>query len=529
MADINDAYYKQIAHRLQTCAVAEFTDVIAEHKANILAGKFREPPEKIFAENLPWVAQQVITQANNSPYYKTPADITDADIQKLELLRTGFDFDYMKDLRITFTAMPDGKRLEYTQPFLVYLASKPDDFTDLQTDIIRQLVERLDAKGESWGLEIGYSTRSGRGNNHNNEKNIFHVLLENELTPNKKTIADIVAPKLAEKPYRIYAMTSSWEGSRGQNISQDYDTYRNALHSAVASGRLENVEYAMSKGAKQSKLYNSVGSTAFADAAARVNEPAYRAIAQKLFENALTLEKGVEILREPSRWGKKSTRPIETLGRMGDLPFVLAMAQANAGAPEMAAQAFTYTSPVTLGGYHSMAAGNDAVYHAPIQINRTKIEWQVTETGRMEDPFPFIRQAVFNLDPKTGSYSAYQDIFGMALTYLVEQGALKAADIPKDSLSDPRSLNFIFALRAAAETEKARNPDFLSKTAVFTESFAAEVDKARGCTNNFRVLYDAANPEKNRAAAYDVKTTQPIAIKAPRAFKKPDKGAAPQG
>jgi hypothetical protein len=525
MPDINDAYYMQLTGKLKNCAVEEFSAVVSQHKSNMLAAKFREPSEKVFAENLSWIAQEVIMQ----PYgrnYKEPSDITEADLKKLEILKAEHGFDYMKDLRIGFTVDRDGARLEYSEPFLVYLASGKGDFTDYQTRLIEALVESLESR--KWDLGISYSMRSGRGNNHNDNKNIFHVLMEGELTPNKKKIADIVAPELAEKSYRIYATTESWDSSRGGKVYQPWDAYRNALHSAVSSGRLENVEYALSKGAKQSTKYNGYGSTAFADAVARNDEPAYHAIALRLFENALTLENGAEILREYSRWKESGRRPIETLARFGDLPFTIAMAQANAGDPETAVNTFTHTSPVTLGGYHSVGGG-EVVTHPAIQSTRTKTEYQVYETGKTEDPFPYIHQAVFNLDPKEGSYAAHHNVFGQAVKYLVKNGALQESQIPENSLTDPRSLNFIFSMRAAAEAEKARNPSFLAKTAVFTEGFTEEVKKAASLTNNFRVIYDPLHPHETSAKAYDdeaLSSGQAIPVKGPLRLKKAKRGVA---
>ena len=529
MAVINDAYYTQLENSVRNCDVAQFSGIIQQHKANMFATKFREPSEKVFAENLEWLARKVILQQNGRNF-KEPADITDADLQKLEILRAEHGFDYMKDLRIGFTATVRDKRLEYNEPFLVYLASGKSDLTDYGARLIEELVERLGAASQPWSLGISYSTRSGQGSSHNRDKNLFHVLVEGELTPNKRKIADLVALELAGKIYHAYAHTESWEGSRGQRIYQPWDTYRGALHSAVASGRIENVEYALSKGAKQSTLYNSYGSTAFADAAARVHEPAYRAIALRLFEDALTLEKGAEILRQASRY-KDSSRPIEDIARLGDLPFTVAMAQANAGVPELAATAFTHTSDVTLGGYHSVAGG-EVITHAPVHTTRTKTEWQISETGKMENPFPFIHQAVFNLDPETGTYSAYQDIFGKAIKYLLDNGALEKSDIPEDSLTDPRSLCFIFSLRAAAEIEKSRDPSFLAKTAVFTEGFADEVKAAKAATNNFQSVYSPkgikATDDLSDAFSLQAKPTeQPIAVKGPLQLNRQSSSAAP--
>lgn len=518
MPVIDSAYYQQLTGRLQSCTVAAFGDIVSQHKAAMLATKFNEPAEKVFAENLSWVAQKIITQSGSNSF-KEPADITDDDLRKLEILRAQQGFDYMKDLRIEFTT--NQTRLTYSEPFLVYLASRKGDFSDYQTGLIEDLIARLETDKRPWDLGISYSTRSGRGNNHNDSKNIFHVLMESELTPNKKKIAGLIPDEIAQKSYRIYATTESWDSSRGGKVYQPWDTWRNALHSAVASGRVENVDYALSRGVKQSK-YSSYGSTAFADAVARNSEPAYHVIALRLFENALTLEDGAEILRQGSRWDKEGSRPIETLGRNGDLLFTIAMARANAGKPEMAVNTFTHTDKVTLGGYHSVAGG-DVITHAPVQSTRTKVEYQVFETGKQEDPFPYIHQAVFNIDPKTGSYTAYQDIFGAAVKHLLEAGALKKSDIPKDSLTDPRSLNFIFSMRAAAEAEKARNPDFLAKTAVFTDGFAEEMKKARSLTNNFRVAYDPAHPVETSAKAYDeeaLSTGKPIAAKGPLKLKK---------
>jgi len=528
MATIDSAYYRQTAARLQGCPVAEFGAVVAEHKANMLATKFNEPSEKVFADNVSWMAQEIISRPGGRNY-KEAADITDSDLQKLEALRTEYGFDYLKDLRITFTTTQDDKQLEYKQPLLTYLAGKKGDFTDYQTKVITQLVERLEAAGESYLLNIHYCMRASRGSTHNETKNIFHVLMEGALTPNKKEIADLVAPWLSKETYNLYATTASWEGSRGQTIYQPWDTRRNALHCAVASGNMENVAYALAKGAKQTTLSNTYGSTAFADAVERSDEPAYRAIALRLFDNALTLEKGLEILRQPTRWKKDGRRPIETLARLGDLPFVLAMAQANAGAPELAAHAFSYTARVTAGDRYT-SRGADLLYHPPVELQQTKTEWHVTETGRMEDPFPYIRQAVFNLHPRTGVYDTYQDIFGRAVKFLIEKDALTAEDIPAYSLTDPRSLNFIFSMRAAAEAEKARNPDFLEKTATFTDSFAAEMKRAKGVTNGFRVLYDAQKPAETSAKAYAVQgfsTGKPLPVKAPLKFKKPASGKAP--
>jgi hypothetical protein len=265
MPDINSAYYQQLTTSLQTCDVGQFSAIVSRHKANMLAAKFDQPSEKVFAENLAWVADKVILQPNTRSY-KEPADITDADLRKLEILREEFGFDYMKDLLIGFTATRDGTRLEYKEPFLVYLASKTGDFTDFQARVIEELVEGVANRTREGTLGVSYAMRSGRGNNHNDDKNLFHVLLEGELTPNKKRIADLVAPELGTKIFLIHAATESWDSSRGGKVYQSYDAHRNALHCAVSSGRLENVEYALSKGVRQSTRYSGYGSTAFADA-----------------------------------------------------------------------------------------------------------------------------------------------------------------------------------------------------------------------------------------------------------------------
>lgn len=523
MVALDEAYYARLTKNLRDCSPDQLSGVVQSHKAVMLAAKFREPSEKVFAENLPWVAEQIIMQPDGR-HFKDAEDITDADLKKLEVLRAEHDFDYMKDLRINFSSTVRGRSLDYKEPLLIYLAARKGDFTDYQASVIEKLVEGLERQSL---LDIWYVTRAGRDSvNHNEGKNLFHVLMEDELTPNKKKIADLVAPELATASYRVYATTESWKGSYGQDIYQYWDAWRNALHSAVSSGRIENVEYALSKGAKQSASYNGFGSTAFSDAVGRSDQPAYRAIAQLLFENALTLPKGAEILRERSRWKETGNRPIETLANKGDIPFVVAMARANAGDPETAVQTFTDTAPVTLGGYHSVA-GQDAVYHAPIQTTRTKTECVVYETGNIEDPFPYIRAAVFNLNPATGYYSTYKDIFNQAVKYCVEKEALNADELPGNDLADPRSLNFIFSMRAAAMAEKTRNPGFLEKTATFTESFAEEVRKARMLTNNFRVVYDPDRPDETCAKAYDDEALSPgraIAVKGPLQLKKPASG-----
>lgn len=525
-AIINDAYYQQLTTKLQSATVPEFSAIMRQHKADMLATKFREPADKVFEQNLAWVADKVISQPGTRSL-KDPDAITDTDMQKLEALKDEYGFDYMKDLRVNFTTH---NRHEYSSPFMTYMGSKKSDFTDYQVQAVEKALDQLAREKRTWDIGISYSMRSGRGNNHNSDKNLFHVLVEGELTPNKKKVADLVAGELAQKSYRIYATTESWQGSYGQDIYQPWDTYRNALHSAVSSGRLENVEYALSKGAKQSTLYNGYGSTAFADAVERNTDPAYHAIAVRLFENALTLEDGAKILREASRWSRESNRPIQTLARFGDLPFTVAMAHANAGDPELAVESFTHSDPITLGNYHSVATGGEVIFHPPVHTTRTKTEYVVSETGRTEDPFPYIRQAVFNLDPKAGTYAGYQDIFGKAVAHLLEQGALKKSDIPEEKLSNPRALNFVFSLRAAADAEKARNPDFLAKTAVFTEGFVEEVKKAKSLTNSFRAVYDPANPEKTREKAYAAEQAAPAKAakaKAPRKPKKPEKGSKP--
>jgi hypothetical protein len=479
MVNMDDAYFDRLEDTLRTCAPEAFSAVVNEHKANMLADNAAED----FARNLSSIAGQIIIQENGKSY-KTPADITDADLRKLEILRTEQGFDYMKDLRLNFTT--------FDKPFLTYLASKPGDFTDYQTAVIKALVERLEAESQAADLKSSYSMRSSGSGNHNERKNLFHVLLEGELTPNKKAIADLVAQELGNSSYRIYVTTASWTGPQfGGKVEQPWDTYRNALHSAVASGRVENVEYALSKGARQSKLYNGFGSTAFADAIKRDYEPAYHAMALRLFEDAMKREDGAEILREPSRWdgsyGGSVDHPIQTLARLGDLDLTVALAWANAGMPEIAVTSYT-TGPyqIKLADYYAA----NGVYHPPVYMTaQARTVYQAYETGGQKDPSRYIHQAVFNLDPKTSSYGAGQDVFGKAIKYLVEKGALDQSDIPADSLTDERSLSFIFSLRAAAEAEKRRNPDFLAKNAVFTEGFADEVKKARAATRNFQSVY----------------------------------------
>jgi hypothetical protein len=503
---IDDAYYAETAKKVQSSPVDGFSALVAQHKADILAAPFREPAEEIFKKNLNWLAQQVVTQPGTTKF-KEPADITDDDVRKLEILKAEYGFDYLQDIRIEWTTTKNNRRLPYKEPFLMYLASGKGDLTDYQTGIITKLIDDCNAAGKPWSLGINYCARSGRGTNHNDKKNIFHVLLEGELTPNKKKIADLIPDEVVKEIYQVYAFTRKWRGSYGNDEYKDYETYRHSLHSAVASGRIENVEYALSRGEKQTAVYNNTGSTAFADAVARNKEPAYHAIALRLLEDALAQQDGAKILNDGSRWDEdNSLSPIQQLARRGDIAFTLAIARATAGAPEMAIESFTYAEDVTPRGSHTVGAAAEAA----------KTEFAIKPLSGQDNPFLYIHQAVFNINPSGAFYGASQDIYGNAIKHLVDKGVLNEEQIPQDSLTDQRSLNFIFSLRAAADAEKRRNPDFLEKNADFTEGFTEEVRKASALTNNFRVIYDAERPEETSTRAYDdagLSTGAKIAVK----------------
>lgn len=503
---INDAYYKETAARLQSSPVDGFSAVLAQHKANMVNASFREPAAEVFKKNLNWIAEQIVTKPGTNNF-KDPADITDDDIRKLEILKADYGFDYLQDLRISWTTTKNNRQLPYKEPFLMYMAGKKGDLTDYQTEIITQLIDKCNAEGKPWSLGISYCARSGgRGANHNEKKNLFHVLLEGELTPNKKKIADHIPDEVAREIYQIYARTYSWRGSYGQSEYKDYDTYRNGLHSAVASGRIENVEYAMSRGLKQSTVYNNTGSTAFADAVARDKEPAYHAIALRLMQDAMAQEDGAKILNDASRWDDDSITPIQQLARRGNIAFTLALARATNGAPGMALESFTYAEDETPRGSHTVGAAVEA----------SETEYAIKPSAGEDSPFLYLHQAVFNINPSGAFYGARQDIFGKAMKHLVEKGVLNEEQIPKDSLTDQRALNFIFSVRAAADAEKRRNPDFLEKNADFTEGFSEEVRRASTLTNNFRVIYDPERPDETSAKAYDdagLSTGNKIAVK----------------
>lgn len=465
---ISDAYYKQLSALMRECTPEDFPSLIDQYRADIRNVGFKDY-SNVFKLNLKWFADQLIRKEDGS--YKKAEQISDNDLAKLETLRTKYWFDYQRDLRVDHShtyAYDDthSKKCDYSLPFLVYCAKKDSDFTEYQAQVYKEAITRI----SETNLQYDYVIHSkGNSDEHLSRKNLLHILLEKTLHPNKKKIADALFPLLGNKTYREFATVEHKENG----LSRTWYISRSALHSAVKSGRLENVQYAVKQGAELKNYYESYDSNPFAEAAKRSADPAYREIAVYLFNVALSQSNSIKILSRPFRTRMSSSYPMEDFARIGDLDMVIALAQAGVGVPIIEVRTFK----------------EEFMRHLDcgIVVPSERKEYLKRETGEIR-VFPSIKQATFNLNPER-SYSADQNIFDKAIEYLIENKALDANDVPEESLTDPRYLNFVYSLRRVAEEEKECNPSFLNATATFTPEFAAAVKNAKEITQNFEIPY----------------------------------------
>lgn len=466
---LNNAYYNQLAACVRQASPEMFTHLLNQHKQDLEQAGFEKPAEAL-ANSIKWLAARIITTESNS--YKKPDDITDTDLAKLEVLRTKEGFDYFREIKIFYNqeCSYGGNRslsFEYNMPLFIYLANKKNDLTDYQTTVYQEAIARVDKMHLDWHYAIS-------AKQHLSQKNILHVLLEGELQPNKKKIADTVFPRLAGKGYEEFVMRQHWEGpSTGRDCFNTFYSTRYPLHSAVRSGRLENVQYAVEQGEVMHTNYNNYDRSPFAEATNRITNAGYREIAIYLLGVALEKENGVKLLTESYGTSHGSSYPIRDFAQAGDLDIVTALAQADVGIPVL--QGHIWKDKYI----HVTACG--------AHVGASKTEYTVSDTGKRE-MVSSIEHAVFNLDPKRG-YQGYQDIFGKAVAFLIENNALNESDVPEKSLADPRYLNFVYSLRRVAEEVQSRDPSFLRDTAVFTQDFADTVKAAKADTMNFTTVY----------------------------------------
>ena len=467
---IDRDYYRRVDEMLSRADSKEFATLLELHKSKILSAQFDVGSDKVFAGLLDGLASSCIEKGGR---YKSPSEITKDDLEKLEVLRKTEGFDYWSKLKIGYTGSVQyrsdrGRGLQsfetpYEKPFALYLVDGKEDLTLAQLKGLRELVNRS-SRGE---LLYALSSFSRDGYDHLGNRNMLHAILEGEITPSKRALADLLYEKdMGESSYRVFIYLQTWETNSGNVPRVPWHGSRYPLHSAVLSGRVENVAYALEKGERifQGSEY---GGNAFGEASRYSHLPQYREIARLLLKQAAKQDNGDKVIGQQYRTSTEEMYPIQHFANNGDLEMVLSLAAKNAGVPIWKAHADTHSDPIVLGGYYS---GN-GTWHPEVHTRRTKTEYFFTVEGH--ETVPSIKQAVFNLDPANGFYGASANVFDRAMEHLVKEGVLKEKNIPKSD--SPDFIPFVLTIRAAAEAEKAQNSAFLQKTAEFTPGFTEQV------------------------------------------------------
>lgn len=452
--------------------------------------RLRDPaakePDGVFQKNLSWLATSLITEGRR---YKDPSRISDDDLAKLEALRKLHGFDYAKELMVPFnTTVVDGpKRNEvaFEKPLWLYLADAAHDLTPLQVQLIIEGIERevpRDAALTFYRWTGPYvpelMIRATQPSEHLDSKNLLHVLMERPLTPNKQRLAEFLFERGAgNSSFKVFARDESWNApnSGRYNRSWWYGSC-SVLGSAVASESPQNVRLALEHGSKLSKAGDGLGNE-FADAARRPSTPATREIVELLM---LAAEKAgtLELLNQPYRDAAGSVYPIEYFARAGDLDKVLKLAASGAGVPIEQVQSATLRfDGIPLGDTHSP----DGTPLYPPTTSRTKTEYWFVEVGK--ESLAYIKQAAFNVYGDGRYYRRSDQVFDRAVDWLQSQRVLAKDEVPGPQ--DPRFLNFVRALRAAALEEYAKNERFLFNAAAFTPGFAEAVARIKNQTDNF--------------------------------------------
>jgi hypothetical protein len=361
--------------------------------------------------------------------------------------------------------------------------------SEFQAQVLRDRIERVDGKEgymhSSYGSCSDLVIRPQNPSEHLDGKNLLHILMERSLTPNKERVAEILFERnFGNSRYKVFARDASWNADNGRyNRHWCYGT-NSVLGAAVAGGDLDNVRYALSKGSTLSKPGDYLGNE-FVDAVRWGQDAKYREIADVLLE-AAQASGSHELLNQPyTDASGHATYPIEYFARRGDLAKVLKLASVGAAVPVKEARSATYRDEgIPLGPTHSA----NGVALSPPTTSRTRTEWWTVEVGRQS--VPYIKQAVFNVNPDGRFFTLSADVYGEALEWLRSKGVLKPEDIPPDG--DERFLNFVWSLHHAALEERASNPDFLAKSATFTDDFAKTVGRAKKETHGFRSVYRAS-------------------------------------
>jgi hypothetical protein len=475
----------ELGRRLPKVSAEDFLELVAMAKERL-----RDPgaknPDELFEKNLTWLATGLITDGSR---YKAASSITDEDVRKLEILRKLHGFDYANELRIRFNAtVVDGQKrngVSFDKPFWIYLADGAHDLSAFQAQLIIDRVRREVPEGEAIGF-FRYSgpslpdlmMRAVHPSEHLDDKNLLHVLMERPLTPNKQRLAEFFFEKGAgNSTFKVFARDESWNAPISGRYSRSwwYDT-RSVLGSAVESGSPANVRLAMERGSRLGKS-EARSPNEFVEAVRRASTPAGKEIVELLMDAAVKAGTP-ELLNRPHRDSTGTTYPIQYFARAGDLEKVLKLAALGVGVPiEKAEIATIRIDGIPLGDTHSV---NGVPLHPPT-TSRTKTEYWFVEVG--QESLDYVKQAVFNGQPDGSYYHAYDNVFGLALTWLKGEGVLAEKDIPGEK--DPRFLNFVWALHYAASEERAKNPDFLVNAGAFTKGFGEAVGRMKEATQNF--------------------------------------------
>ena len=214
---------------------------------------------------------------------------------------------------------------------------------------------------------------AGRGNNHNPRQEHLHVLVEERAErPTRRKSPTSSRPRSRRKATPFTRRPSPGKGQEDSQFQQSYDTYRSTLHSASFQRKAGKRRIRAVEGRKAIReIQTATAATAFA-VPSRATVSRYYGSRGGCLKMRSRLKTATRSCAMPPA-GTRKTMPHRVLARKGDLPFTLAMAQANAGDPETAVQTF-YAHRSRRAWRRIRAAPGGHVYHPVIRTTRTTTE-----------------------------------------------------------------------------------------------------------------------------------------------------------
>jgi hypothetical protein len=501
--NVTNDYYDKLYDLMLSANPEQFGLYVLSHESKILDTKFDEPSEQIFQNQLQKIAIEIIVD-QSTRRFKKPCDISDSDMEKLEVLRRVYEFDYWKSVEVPFTSQHSYRGVEaysrsdrtfektlklgYQEPLSVYLVKGNSDLTDKQAAYLSDLLDRQ--VGSAGMLKSDYATNASEGRQLQG-RNMLHAMLETSNMsehPLKARVARRLLEEfsLGDSLYWKFAARSEWNSPQNRNFSgSNFYQLDGVYHAAVASGIIGNIEFLAEQNIRviDSGGGCDYGGNPFAYAAEIMGGSQQRqAIATRVLEIATKQSTGYEITKGGYLASEYTSYPIQRFAQSGNLEMVVLLATFNAGVPVVEVEIINDKAAITLGNYQA----SNGTFHPRVEANKTITSYLFSVTGK--DMLTYVKQAVFNnLDGQGRYYQAYKNIFDKAVTFLKESGVLTDDDIPV--YEGEKFVDFAKSLRNIALEVVQQDPSFLCDEALFTDQFSEIARKAKQATNNFQTVY----------------------------------------